>query len=191
MLILLLFLTFAKGISAGKYVDLALAYSLGLVGSRTLLASSSVRIVRVLVVILLLVLMRWLRLMLALSLTGGSLLISVFASFENDGWSADIACPLVCQPVWPACWNDTRERSSSVARVVQDAWDVYRDELAAVPPDVVLALRDAATRSCVDDFWIVWSRSAEAGLFRAYCRPGGPTEAGSSAFLGRSPATYS
>ena len=56
-------------------------------------------------------------------------------------------------PVFFACWIDTPDRSSSsVARVVQDAWDVYRDELAAVPPDVVLALRDAFSRSCVDDF---------------------------------------
>ena len=54
-----------------------------------------------------------------------------------------------------------------------------------VPDDVVFALRDAATRSSVDDFWSTWSRHAEAGLFRAYCRAGGPTEAGSSAFLGR------
>ena len=54
-----------------------------------------------------------------------------------------------------------------------------------VPPDVVLAIGDAVSRSCVDDFWTIWSRSAEAGLFGAYCRAGGPTEAGSSAFLGR------
>ena len=32
---------------------------------------------------------------------------------------------------------------------------------------------------------IIWSKSAEAGLFGAYCRAGGTTEAGSSAFLGR------
>ena len=49
----------------------------------------------------------------------------------------------------------------------------------------MFALRDAATRSSVDDFWSTWSRHAQAGLFRAYCRAGGPTEAGSSAFLGR------
>ena len=162
----------AKGISAGKFVDLALAYSLGLEGSRTQFASSSVRIIWVLGGILLsVVLMRWLRLMLALALTGGSLLISqCLLALILMGGRPDIACPQVCQPVWPACRIDTPDRSSSsVARVVQDAWDAYRDELAAVPPDVVLALRDAASRSCVDDFWIIWSKSAEAGLFRAYC----------------------
>ena len=38
----------------------------------------------------------------------------------------------------PACWIDTPDRySSSVARAVQDAWDIYRDELGLVPPDVV------------------------------------------------------
>ena len=60
-----------------------------------------------------------------------------------------------------------------------------RDELGVVPPEVVLALRDAVSWSSVDDFWSVWSKSAEAVLFRAYCRAGGPTAAGSLAFLGR------
>ena len=63
----------AKGISAGTWLWLI---PLVLVGSRTLLASSSVRIVWVLVGILLsVVLMRWLRLLLAFSLIGGALLI--------------------------------------------------------------------------------------------------------------------
>ena len=72
-----------------------------------------------------------------------------------------------------------RRSSSSSSRVVQDVWDVYRDELEVVPDDVVLALRDAASRSSVDDCWSIWSRSAVDGLFRAYSRAGGPT------FLGR------
>ena len=54
-----------------------------------------------------------------------------------------------------------------------------------VPDEVVLALRDAVSRSSVDDFWSIWSRNAKAGLFRAYSWAGGPTQAGSSAFLGR------
>ena len=120
---------------------------------------------------------RRLRLMLALLRTGGSLKnFSVFARFRIDAWMADVACPVVCQPVWPACWLDTPKRSfSSSSRVVQDVWDVYRDELGVVPDDVVLALRDAASRSSVDDFWSLWSRSAEDGLFRAYSKAGGPT----------------
>ena len=52
-----------------------------------------------------------------------------------------------------------------------------------MPPDVVLALRDAFARSDVNDFWAVWSKGAKAGLFSAYCQAGGPTTAGSSAFL--------
>ena len=68
---------------------------------------------------------------------------------------------------------------------VQDVWDVCRDELGVVPQEVVLALTNAVSGSSVDDFWTIWSKSAEAGLFRAYSRAGGPTEAGSSAFLGR------
>ena len=42
---------------------------------------------------------------------------------------------------------------------------------------------DAVSRSSVDDFWFTWSRHAEAGLLRAYSKAGGPTEAGSAAFL--------
>ena len=165
----------AKDISAGKFVDLALTYSLGAgvkpdatckfkredcVGScrdfivscpDVLAASTACKVTE-----------WW--------FTPYSFVI---ASFSIERWSADIACPEVCQPVWPACWVDTPDRSSSsVARVVQDAWDVYRDELAAVPPDVILALRDSVSTSCVDDCWTIWSKSAEAGLFRAYCRAG-------------------
>ena len=91
-----------------------------------------------------------------------------------------------CQPLWPACWLDAADRSSSsLTRVVQDAWDVYRDVLGVVPERVVLALRDAASRSSVDDFWSIWSKNAEAGLLDAYTLAGGPITAGNSAFLGR------
>ena len=111
--------------------------------------------------------------------------VSVLASFRISRWAAEVSCPIVCQLVWPVCWIDTPDRSSSVSRAVQDAWDVYREELGAVPPDVVLALRDAVSRTCVDDVWTIWSMNAEAGLLTAYCRAGAPTAAGSSAFLGR------
>ena len=111
---------------------------------------------------------------------------SVLARFRIGAWMADVACPVACQPLWPACWLDTPDRSSSSSsRVVQDVWDVYRDVLGVVPDDVVLALKDAASRSAVDDFWSIWSKNAEAGLFRAYALAGGPIAAGSSAFLGR------
>ena len=111
---------------------------------------------------------------------------SVLARFRIDAWMADVSCPVACQPLWPACWLDTPDRSSSSSsRVVQDVWDVYRDVLGVVPEEVVCALRDAASRSAVDDFWSIWSKNAEAGLFRAYALAGGPTDAGSSAFLGR------
>ena len=99
---------------------------------------------------------------------------------------ADVACPIICQPVWPACWLDTPDRSSSSAtRVVHDVWDVYRDELGVVPGEDVLALRNAVSRSSVDDFRAIWCRRAEEGLFRAYTLAGGPIDAGNSVFLGR------
>ena len=114
---------------------------------------------------------------------GGSLLIF---RFSVHAWMVDVACPVACQPVWLACWLDTPERSSSSStRVVQDVWDVCREELGVVPEEVVLALWDAASRSSFDDFWSIWSRSAELGLFRAYSGARGPTEAGSADFLGR------
>ena len=93
----------------------------------------------------------------------------------------------VCQPTWPACWLDTPDRSSSSStRTVQYVWDVYRDELGEVPEEVVLALRDAVSRSSVDDFLTFWSEGCRGGLISGlFSRAGGPTEAGSSAFLGR------
>ena len=111
---------------------------------------------------------------------------SLLARFRLDAWMADVSCPIACQPLWPACWLDAADRSSSsLSRVVQDAWDVYRDVLGVVPERVVLALRDAASLSSVDDFWSIWSKNAEAGLLDAYTLAGGPITAGNSAFLGR------
>ena len=99
----------------------------------------------------------------------------MFSTFGIGGWSAEVSCPIVSQPLWPACWIDTPDRSaSSVSRAVQDAWDVYMDELGVVPLEVVDALLDAVSSSSEDDFWSISSKNAEAGLFRAYCRAGGP-----------------
>ena len=178
----------AKGISAGRYVDLALAHSLGagvapdvtcrfsreegtgfrrnfFVGCPGALAASQACYVTD----------RWF-----------TPHFSVIARFRIDAWMADVACPIACQPIWPACWLDIPGKSSSSSsRLIQDVWDVYRDELGVVPNDVVLALRDAVSRSAVDDFWSIWSSNTEAGSFRAYALAGGPTNAGRSAFLGR------
>ena len=134
----------AKGISAGQYVDFALAYSLGagvapdvtcrfsredgtgsrgdfFVGCPSALAASEACYVTD----------RWF-----------TPHFSVVARFRIGAWMADVACPIACQPIWPACWLDIHDRSSSSSsRLVQDVWDVYRDELGVVPDDVVLALR--------------------------------------------------
>ena len=49
---------------------------------------------------------------------------SVLARFRVGAWLADVACPVACQPIWPACWLDTPDRSSSSSiRMVQDVWD--------------------------------------------------------------------
>ena len=97
-----------------------------------------------------------------------------------------MSCPWTTQPVWPACWVDTPDRSASAASgVVQDIWDVNREELETVPRDLVVALRSAFDTSFVDEFWKVWSAGAEAGLLRAYRRAGGPVSSGLQAFIGR------
>ena len=144
--------------SAGRYVDLALAHSLGagsiepdcllvlsigmdgfgsrrdfFVGCPNALAASQVCYVTD----------RWF-----------TPHFSLIAHFRIDAWIADVACPVACRPLWPACWLDTPDRSSSSSsRVVQDVWDVYRDVLGVVPDEVVRSLGDAATRSAIDDFW--------------------------------------
>ena len=38
---------------------------------------------------------------------------SLLARFRIDAWMADVSCPIACQPLWPACWLDTPDRSSS------------------------------------------------------------------------------
>ena len=169
----------AKGISCGQIVDLALAYSLGAgrkqddtckfkldecggsrrdlkIGCRNALtASTACRVTD-----------RWFS-----------------PHFSVSRWTAEVSCPVPSQPVWPACWIDTRDRSSSSStRAVQDAWDIFWEELGVVPPDLILTLRNEYGRSDVDGFWIAWSKGAEEGLFRAYRRAGGPVEV--DAFFG-------
>ena len=148
----------ANGISAGRFVDLALAFSRGagtapdatcrfsleggagtrrdfLVGFPNALAAS----------IACFETDRWF-----------TPHLSVLARIRIDAWMADVACPKVCQPVWRACWLDIPHgSSSSSSRVVQDVWDVYREELGVVPDGVVLALRNAAFRSSVFVFWSI------------------------------------
>ena len=81
----------AKGISAGRFVDLALAYSLAEGEGQMLLANSGGRI--------------------ALVHVGTSFWVALMR------W---LLPRLVCQPVWSACWIDTPdESSSSVSRAVR------------------------------------------------------------------------
>ena len=95
--------------------------------------------------------MRLLLPLLARSQIGGLLLTSRFLlALSIDAWSAEVSYPVVSQPLRLACWIDTPDgSSSSVSRAVQDAWDIYREELGVVPPDVVLAIRDAVAGSSV------------------------------------------
>ena len=81
--------------------------------------------------------------------------------------------------------------SSSSTRVVQDVWDVFRDELGVVPEGVVLALRGAVSLGFL---LMILGLSGVKMLRRVYLRLMlllevplwlGPTVAGSAAFLGR------
>ena len=70
--------------------------------------------------------------------------------------SASLACLLVgysCRSSW------------SSSRIVQDVWEVYRGVLGVVPDEVVRAVRVAASRSAVDDFWTIW----EVRVLRLVC----------------------
>ena len=51
---------------------------------------------------------------------------SLIARFRIGAWVADVACTVACQPIWPACWLDAPDRSSSSAtRVVQDVSGIF------------------------------------------------------------------
>ena len=65
----------------------------------------------------------------------------------------------------------TPDRSvSSATKVIQDIWDVFWEELGAVPPDLVLDFGLLLIVPCADEFWRVWSAGAEAGLLGSYHR---------------------
>ena len=127
----------AKGISLGRFADLALAYSVGAgrepdatcrflldecAGSRrdfvvacpnALPASTASRVTD----------------------RRFSPPFSIFAECDIRQWTAEVSCPRVTQPVWPACWVDTLDRSSSsTSTAVQDIWDIDNEELGVVPP---------------------------------------------------------
>ena len=139
-----------KGISAGRFVDLVLASSRGagaapaatcrfnleggagtrgdfLVGCPNALAASDAWFVTD----------RWF-----------TSHLSVFARFRIDAWMADVACPVVCHPVWPANvgWILLTGPPRLLLVLSRDVLDENRDELGVVPDDVVLALRDAASQ---------------------------------------------
>ena len=176
----------AKGISAGRYVDLALSYSLG----AGLTLDATCRFSReegtgfrrdsfIGCPVLLL------HLMLVMSLIGGLLLIFQFllAFVLMLGWLTLLALLYASLFGLLVGWTlmiGPPRRPLVLSRM---SGMLYRDELETVPDEVVLALRDAASRSSVDDFWSIWSRCAELGLFRAYSKAGGPLMLAALPFL--------
>ena len=111
---------------------------------------------------------------------------SVLAEFGIRQWTAEVSGPSVTQPLWPACWVDTLDRSSlSESEIVHDSGNIYRKELGVVPPDLILALRAAFVNGSVDEFWDAWSAGAGAGLLRACHRAVCLVASGIQAFLGR------
>ena len=48
---------------------------------------------------------------------------SILTEFNVRQWVAEVACPCASQPIWPACWVDTPDKSSSSSStVVQNIW---------------------------------------------------------------------
>ena len=81
-------------------------------------------------VLLFLALLRWLLRLPVRSRIGGSLaFFSIVAECCIRRWTAEVSCPIATLLVWPACWIDTPERSSSSSsRAVQYVWDIHREE---------------------------------------------------------------
>ena len=73
----------------------------------------------------------------------------------SQSHSVCMACLLVDAP---------DKSASSASKAVQDICDIYGEELGAVPPDLILALRSAFDKNCVDEFWKAWSTGAEPRL---------------------------
>ena len=171
----------AKGISAGRYVDLALAYSLGLVLLLLLLVILVGRMALVLIGIFLLVaLMRWL-LLLPCFVTGRWFTphFSAVARFPIDAWLLmflPVYVTLCGLPVGQILLKGLPRRLLVLFRI---SGDVYREKLESGSWGCC-----AGSSGCylspqlLMSFWTIWCRSAEEGLFRAYSRAGGPTEAG-------------
>ena len=93
----------------------------------------------------------------------------LFAEFSIRQWTAEMSCPRATELVWPACWVDTPDKSaSSSSWVVQDIWDIYREELGVVHP--VLSLHFGPPLRPI--VWMIFGVFAEAGLLQAYRRAG-------------------
>ena len=167
-----------KAISGGRFVDLALAYSLG-EGKRPAAT--------------------WKFKLGERSGTRGDLILGCpnaiavsTACMVTDRWFLLIfLClpPLVLMvgllrfpaPLFPSLCGPPAGPTLLVgSRAVQDAWDVLEMNLVLYLLTLCLlcGMRFPGLR-LMDDFWSIWSRSAEAGFVRAYCRAGGPIAAGS------------
>ena len=179
----------AKGFSAGKFIDLALAYSLSFgrepevtcrfkldecSGPRrdfmgacpnALAASTACRVTD-----------RWF-----------TPHISVLAEFGIRQWTAEVSTLSVSQPLWPAWWVDTPDRSSSSnSQVVQDNLGYLLGGAWSSSSPILFTLFELLSIGVVwMIFWDAWSAGAEAGLLRAHHRSGGPVASGIQAFLGR------
>ena len=70
---------------------------------------------------------------------------------------------------WPACWVDIPDRSaSSSSKVVQDIGDVYNEELGAVSPSLILALRAAFESNCAGVLGVLLLRPGFCRLIASF-----------------------
>ena len=102
---------------------------------------------------------------------------AVSAELSLSAWDATVDRARTHSPLWPACWLQCPDRSSSsTSQEVQNICDVYIREVGV--GFVPFAVREQLFRLCnspdVDSSWLLWSREAETSLARAYLSAGGP-----------------
>ena len=180
----------AKGISAGRLDDLASAYSAGAGEEPSATCKQVSRWMSVLVqgeILVLLALTPWLLLSFVGSRKGGSLLIS--RSSQSSAFVVGLRKFLALIPLSRSCQLVGRLLLIGLfplhLRWFKMSGKFIGRSWGGVPPDLILALRSAFDRSCVDESWKVWSAGAEAGLLRPYQRADGPVSSGLQAFIGR------
>ena len=183
----------AKGISAGRWVDLEEAWALAaglrpavtckktwgssgghrrdfMVGCpRTVAAVSSCKVLGD----------RWVAPHLA-----------VRTLFDCCRWTCSVTQVVQRTPLWPASWLPAVEkRRGSKSVEVQRVWDIYDERLQFMSCRDALSLESALAAGDVSQAWAVWSSAVESALADAYRFSGDPLPS-RGLVLGRGRASF-